>query len=41
MFIRYQTVVYLDDLHIDFLEAFLETWNAEGLHAGRCFGIGA
>lgn len=41
MYIRYQTVIHLDDLHTEFLEAFVDAWNTQGLHAARCFGIGA
>lgn len=41
MFIRYQTMPYLDDFNVDFLEATISTWGDHGIHAARCFGIGA
>lgn len=42
MFIRHhQTTRYLDDLSIDFMEAFCELWNTTSLEAASCFAIGA
>jgi hypothetical protein len=42
MFIRlHQTTRYLDDLNVDFMEAFCELWTNASLEAASCFAIGA
>lgn len=41
MYLRQQTVIYMDDLNVDFMELFVDTWNRLGVDAGRCAAIGA
>jgi hypothetical protein len=41
MYLRLQTVIYLDDLSTDFLEATMSVWNDQGIDAARCFSLGA
>jgi hypothetical protein len=41
MYIRYQTVIHLDDLHADFLCAAMDVWNTTSIEAFRCFAIGS
>lgn len=41
MYIRHQTIPFFTDLSVDWMEAFCAISAADGLHAARCFAIGA
>lgn len=41
MYIRRQTVIYMDDLSADFQLLFVNNWNLLSQDAGSCAAIGA